>query len=101
MYHALVRVDGQWTSFGLHVPLQEWTTVLVRLQRAHGKENVAHVVWNQAVELRGVHDVEALTRAEVRLANRAQQQWDHSQVANGGQLDLARAIEQLRQPLAA
>lgn len=41
MYHALVRINGRWASFGLHGP-HSWTEMFHSLQLNYGSENVTY-----------------------------------------------------------
>lgn len=77
MYHALVRQnDGDWVSFGVHAPSNQWSLIFQVLTRAHGQERVGYLYWPT--------DDEAITPLlmaqriadEVDAANEAQRNQD-------------------------
>lgn len=99
MYHALVRKDGVWVSFGLHVPSPQWTNIFHTLQRAFGHDNVACTFWKESdTSFKDGVEIAAHAKREVHLANVAQTQWERGQLveaADEGRLNLARGISLL------
>ena len=100
MYHALVRIAGHWTSFGLHLPSSQWSEVFQTLKRAYGEKNVKPTFWVSEDRLDDVYAVRTRADLEVRLANQAQRLWDLNQLKDAGddgKLNLSRGIGLLRQ----
>jgi hypothetical protein len=99
MYHALVRINGVWVSFGLHIPSDQWTNVFHSLQRAYGAENVAHPFWAFDERLDDVYALHAKATSDIRLANEVQRQWDAGglrDASDGGNFNVSRGIRLLR-----
>lgn len=46
MYHALVRRDGMWESFGLHTPSNQWSDFFDMLKAIYGTNNTAYLFWD-------------------------------------------------------
>lgn len=103
MYHALVYIDGEWVSYGLHIPSFQWTSVFHSLQRDYGVKNVCCMFWAPTDPMDEVADVRTRLESEIHLANMAQRQWDaggfKDVVDENGNLHLSRAIAVLRQPV--
>jgi hypothetical protein len=103
MYHALVRIDGRWTSFGLHNPSNHWTNIFKTLEGAYGEDNVAYTHWAGDKE---VKDIEILRRQllkEVADANAVQEGRDSGRLPvldeDHRPLSLAYGIAHLNDPI--
>ena len=96
MNHALVRKDGQWVSFGLHVSSPQWSDVFRTLKRAFGEDNVRYIWWGADTPPLDGHQIAQRLQAEVIYANAAQEQWDRGQLKEAadddGRLSLSQAI---------
>lgn len=100
MYHALVRINGVWVSFGLHIPSSQWSNVFQSLQRAYGAENVATPFWAFDEQLGDVYALHAKAESDVLLADEAQRRWDtgrFSDANDGERFNLSRGIRLLRE----
>lgn len=101
MYHGLVRIDGEWVSFGIHIPSPRWTSVFQAQQCTYGHANVRYVFWSPDDQLSGVADVRSRAESDVQLANEAQRQWDAGELRDAddgdNQFNLARGVRLLRQ----
>lgn len=101
MYHALVRIDGEWRSFGLHIPSEQWTRVFQSLQHLYGARNVAYLFWRPSNFIGDAGNVRDRASEDVRLANRAQEGWNEGQHRElsevGGPLNLSATIIKLRE----
>lgn len=103
-YHGLVRINGEWDSFGVHAAGNRWTTVWQTHKLAYGEESVACLFWHPRDLAATMADVDARIDSDVDLANRAQKQWDDGPlkdepnvVGDEGDLHLSAAIKHLRQ----
>jgi len=98
MYHVLVCQDGEWVSFGLHLPNPQWTEIFQVLQRTFGNDNVSYTFWGEGVPSKDGFNIADHAKHEARLANEAQAKWDSGMLAeadHNGQLNLARGISLL------
>jgi len=71
MYHALVRKDGKWVSFGIHIPSPQWTDIFHTLQRAYGEDNVSYTFWGEDASFKDGTEIAQRAAHEVQLANAA------------------------------
>lgn len=96
MNHALVRKDGEWVSFGLHVSSPQWSDIFKTLKRAFGEENVRYTWWGIDTPALDGYEIAQKLKAEVIYANNAQMRWDRGQLKEAddhGRLNLARGID--------
>ena len=77
MYHALVRLNGRWTSFGLHVPSNQWSDFFNTLKRAYGEEATAYTFWEPTEELGNGFDLRRRVDQEIQYANAVQESRDN------------------------
>ena len=98
MYHAFVLIDGQWISFGLHVPGNQWSTFYNGLQKTYSDKNVASSFWGPEQLSESIMDVRMRTEEDVELANRAYATWSKDRYAEdeGKRFNLSRRIATLR-----
>jgi hypothetical protein len=73
MYHALVRIDGRWTSFGLHNASNHWSNIFNTLKRAYGEDNVAYTHWAGNKEVKNIDILRRHLLIEVDDANVVQE----------------------------
>lgn len=71
MYHALVRQDEVWTSFGIHVPSSRWSDIYNTLRRAFGEDNVKSVFWEVEDTLANVSTIAQRIGKDLIHANQA------------------------------
>ena len=100
MYHALVRMDGKWMSFGLHQPCS-WTEVFHSLQRAHGPENVTYIFWSPYDPVGSVRDIDSTIMRDICDANMVQRGRDIGSLPirdeADGELSLSYGIRVMRE----
>lgn len=101
MYHAIVRREGVWVSFGLHIPSQ-WSDAFHTLQRVFDSKNVSYIFWSPDDELTDVYTVQTREQMDIILANQAQDDWDAGNKFyeindENGQLNITAGIAKLRQ----
>jgi hypothetical protein len=100
MYHALVCENGDWVSFGLHVPSNQWTHVFQSLQNTYGHQNVTYVFWRPEDQLVNGDTVRLRMERDVQLADCAQSEWDrgnlHDMCDENGRFNISGAIVKLR-----
>jgi len=103
MYHAFVRINGRWTSFGLHHSSPHWSNIYTSLQRTYGEDNVACTFWAGAQEVADVRTVNHLLVQEVDAANVVQEGRDNGHFpthdTDGSPFSLAYGIANLKQPV--
>jgi len=77
MFHALVRENGVWKSYGLHHPGPSWESTLRRLKAFHKEDNVTFSTWEQSSVFQNTNQLMVLMEKEAADYNEVQRLIDN------------------------